>query len=107
MDYSEAYRGLLVKFTPRGRHPALLRPEHPGVINAIIESSTYVMVDWARREGTTPQYGVFEVADLSIINDESEYVKLAENVRKQDEIHGAPPLTPNQQRIRDSASEGD
>lgn len=99
MDYSSAKLGQYVKYTPPGASPALLREDHPGMINSIVPSSTYVMVDWACREGTVPQYAVYEAKDLTVIS-EAEYLSLKDKVRLLDEEHGAPPPAPEHPRHR-------
>ena len=99
MEYSSAKIGQYVKFTPLGASPALLREDHPGRINSIVPSSTYVMVDWAWRGGTVPQYAVYEAKDLTVIS-EAEYDALKGKVRRLDEEHGAPPPAPEHPRHR-------
>jgi len=90
MDYGSATIGQYVKYTPQQSSPALLREEHPGTVNSIIPSSTYIMVDWVHRKGTVPQYAVYEAADLTVI-DEAEYLSLTERVQRLDAEYGAPP----------------
>lgn len=105
MDHNSVEIGQYVKHTPQQASPAFLREEHPGMVNSIVPPSTYIMVDWVYREGTVPQYAVYEAADLTVIN-EAEYLSLAGKVRQLDVKYGAPPPAPQHPKSRVSGYVG-